>query len=110
MMRNIRQFLFVFLCCLAQFTFAQEDFFINKSRFMQKTNPSFFGFNSLNKVGVLYNTISVNTSDKQDNKYAFGAISFEGQNFSLGLDVNSFKFQSTGFNVNNGCLTFVYKV
>jgi type IX secretion system PorP/SprF family membrane protein len=28
----------------------------------------------------------------------------------LGLDVNSFKFQSTGFNVNNGGLTFVYKV
>ena len=77
---------------------------------MQKTNPSFFGFNSLKKVGVLYNTISVNTSDKQDNKYAFGALSFEGQNFSLGLDVNSFKFQSTGFNVNNGGLTFVYKV
>ena len=110
MMRNIRQSLFVFLCFLTQFAFAQEDFFINKSRFMQKTNPSFFGFNSLNKVGVLYNTISVNTSDKQDNKYAFGALSFEGQNFSLGLDLNSFKFQSTGFNVNNGGLTFVYKV
>lgn len=45
----------------------------------------------------------------QDNKYAFGAVSFEDQNFSLGLDLNSFSLQKTGFSINNGGLTFVYK-
>ena len=48
---------------------------------MQKTNPSYFGFNSLNKVGVLYNQMKLNEFDKMDNKYVFGAISFDNLRF-----------------------------
>ena len=71
--------------------YAQEEYIVNHSKFMQKSNPSYFGFNSLNKVGVLYNTIKLNEYDKLDNKYFFGSLTFQDQGFSLGVDINSFK-------------------
>ena len=77
---------------------------------MQKTNPSYFGFNSLNKVGVLYNQMKLNEFDKMDNKYVFGAISFDNLDFSLGLDINSFKIQNTGLTINLANLSYVYKL
>ena len=102
---------FIFSDCFYHpFNAGQIDFFISKTRLMQKTNPSYFGFNNLNKVGVMYNSMTFNSSDKLDNKYTFGALSFEDQNFSLGFDINSFKFQKTGYTINNGGLTFVYKI
>ena len=88
----------------------QEDYIVNHSKFMQKTNPSYFGFNSLNKVGVLYNQMKLNEFDKMDNKYVFGAISFDNLDFSLGLDVNSFKIQNTGLTINLANLSYVYKL
>ena len=75
--------------------YAQEEYIVNHSKFMQKSNPSYFGFNSLNKVGVLYNTIKLNEYDKLDNKYFFGSLTFQDQGFSLGVDINSFKIQTT---------------
>ncbi len=62
---------------------AQEDYIVNHSKFMQKSNPSYFGFNSLNKVGVLYNSLKLNEYDRMDNKYFFGSLTFQDQGFSL---------------------------
>ena len=92
------------------YIYGQEDYIVNHSKFMQKTNPSYFGFNSLNKVGVLYNQMKLNEFDKMDNKYVFGAISFDNLDFSLGLDVNSFKIQNTGLTINLANLSYVYKL
>ena len=77
---------------------------------MQKSNPSYFGFNSLNKVGVLYNTIKLNEYDKLDNKYFFGTMTFQDQGFSLGVDINSFKIQTTGLTTNLANISYVYKL
>mgnify|MGYP006174972389 CR=1 FL=1 len=77
---------------------AQEEYIVNHSKFMQKSNPSYFGFNSLNKVGVLYNSMKLNEYDRLDNKYFFGALTFEDQGFSLGIDINSFKIQKNPLN------------
>ena len=82
-------FIILFLAFSASYLYGQEDYIVNHSKFMQKTNPSYFGFNSLNKVGVLYNQMKLNEFDKMDNKYVFGAISFDNLDFSLGLDINS---------------------
>ena len=41
-------------------SFSQEEYIVNNSKFLQKTNSSYFGFNSLNKVGVLYNSMKIN--------------------------------------------------
>jgi len=103
-------------CLLITFLFigttlsAQEEYIVNHSKFMQKTNPSFFGFNSLNKVGVLYNSMKLNEYDKLDTKYFFGAMTFADQGFSLGVDINSFKIQTTGLTSNLANLTYIYKL
>ena len=89
---------------------AQEEYIVNHSKFMQKSNPSYFGFNSLNKVGVLYNTIKLNEYDKLDNKYFFGTMTFQDQGFSLGVDINSFKIQTTGLTTNLANISYVYKL
>ena len=89
---------------------AQEEYIVNHSKFMQKSNPSYFGFNSLNKVGVLYNTIKLNEYDKLDNKYFFGTLTFQDQGFSLGVDINSFKIQTTGLTTNLANISYIYKL
>ena len=90
--------------------YAQEEYIVNHSKFMQKSNPSYFGFNSLNKVGVLYNSIKLNEYDKLDNKYFFGTMTFQDQGFSLGVDINSFKIQTTGLTTNLANISYVYKL
>lgn len=77
---------------------------------MQKSNASYFGFNSLNRVGVLYNSYQFNSTQNIDNKYFFGALSFDEKNFSLGLDFNSFRIQNSGLSSNLANFSYVYKV
>lgn len=89
---------------------AQEDYFVGQSRYLQKTNPSYFGFNNLNKIGVLYNTLKVNSGQTIDNKYFFGALSFDEKKFSLGFDMNSFRIDTPGLTHNNFTFTYIYKI
>ncbi|MGB2397760.1 MAG: type IX secretion system membrane protein PorP/SprF [Flavobacteriaceae bacterium] len=100
--------LFIFMMSVS--VNAQDEYIINHSKFLQKTNPSYFGFNSLNKTGVLYNQMKLNEFDKMDNKYVFGALSFDNLDFSLGVDINSFKIQNTGLTLNLANLSYVYKL
>ena len=55
--------------------YGQEDMIISHSRFMQKTNPSFFGMNNINKTGVLYNSQGMISNNRIESQYFFGAIS-----------------------------------
>ena len=109
--KEIKYLIIIFFVAINNsFFYGQDDYIVNHSKFMQKTNPSYFGFNSLNKVGVLYNQMKLNEFDKMDNKYVFGAISFDNLDFSLGLDINSFKIQNTGLTINLANLSYVYKL
>lgn len=110
MMRLVNNIFTIIVLLLAFGVRGQEDLFANKSRFIQKNNPSYFGFNSLNKIGVLYNSLSISDSNKSDNKYLFSSISMDNQNFSLGFEINSFKLQTTGLTINKGRAVFVYKL
>lgn len=89
---------------------AQEDYVVNQSKFLQKTNPSFFGMNQLNRVGVLYNSLKINEATAMDNKYAFGSVAFQDKNFSLGFDVNSFRLNDTGMISSLFNFSYVYKI
>lgn len=100
----------LFILLLSLNSYSQEDLFIGQTRFMQKSNPSYFGFNSLNRVGVLYNTYQFNSTQNIDNKYFFGGLSFDDNNFSLGLEFNSFRIQNSGLTSNRANFTYVYKV
>ena len=101
---------FVGFLSLGQILLAQEDFVVNQSKFIQKANPSYFGLNNLNKVGMLYNSIKINENDKSVNQYAFVSLAFEEQYFSLGVDVNSLKIQNSDRTYNNVKLSFIYQV
>jgi type IX secretion system PorP/SprF family membrane protein len=104
--------IFVFWCCFLMLFFAQaqEDYFVAHSRFMQKENVSFFGFNNLNRVGVLYNTLQLNGTQNMDNKYFFGNLSFEEKKFSLGIDINSYQLESSGLVSTQANFAYVYQV
>ena len=102
--------LFLILILNVSFIYAQEENFVGQSRFLQKTNASFFGFNNLSRVGVLYNTFRVSSEQNIDNKYFFGTLSFDEKKFSIGLDLNSFKTQNTGYTKTLVNLSYVYKI
>lgn len=106
---NLKNFLILFLIPM-YFMFGQEDFYASQTRFMQKTNPSYLGINNLNKIGLLYNSLSVGQNSGMDNKYLFGALSFDLNKFSLGFDVNSLKVASNDLTVNIFKFTYVYKI
>lgn len=90
--------------------YGQEDMIISHSRFMQKTNPSAFGINNMNKTGVLYNSQGLINNNRIESQYFFGAISFDQDNFSLGLDVYSLTMDNTGLVNTKPRLSYIYKI
>ena len=92
------------------FGFGQEDMIISHSRFMQKTNPSSFGMNNINKTGVLYNSQGMISNNRIESQYFFGAVSFDEDNFSLGLDVYSLRMDNTGLINTKPTLSYIYKI
>ena len=92
------------------FGIGQEDMIISYSRFMQKVNPSSFGINNINKTGVLYNSQALTNNNRIESQYFFGAISFDSDNFSLGLDVYSLKMDNTGLVNTKPRLSYIYKI
>jgi len=90
--------------------YGQEDMIISHSRFMQKTNPSSFGMNNINKTGVLYNSQGMISNNRIESQYFFGAISFDTDNFSLGLDVYSLRMDNTGLINTKPTLSYIYKI
>lgn len=100
----------IFILSSTNKVLGQEDYVVNQAKFLQKFNPSSFGMNQLNRVGVLYNSLRVNEASAMDNKYFFGSIAFQEKNFSLGIDVNSFRLNDTGLNSSLANLSYVYKI
>jgi len=108
-LKNNKLYILFFLLNVV-LVFSQDEIVLSNSRFLHKSNPSFFGYNNLTKVGVLYNSISYSSFSNIDNKYVFGAISSERQNFSLGIDFNSLSIENTATNFNRGGISYIYKV
>ena len=107
MTKRILTYGLIFYC--AFLGFSQEDIIVSHSRFMQKVNPSAFGMNSMNKTGVLYNSLGLVGNTKVESKYFFGALSFDRDNFSLGVDVYSLTMDNVGMTYNKPSLNYVYK-
>ena len=100
----------IFTFLIPFFGIGQEDMIISHSRFMQKVNPSAFGINNINKTGVLYNSQALINNNRIESQYFFGAISFDSDNFSLGLDVYSLKMDNTGLVNTKPRLSYIYKI
>ena len=54
--------------------------------------------------------MSLGQSSEMDNKYLFGALSFDRSKFSLGFDINSLKVVSNDLSINIFKFTYVYKI
>lgn len=110
MMKKINCLLLILFLFNTSIVVAQDDYVVNQTKYLQKINPSYFGLNELNRVGVLYNSMKVNNATTMDNKYLFGSIAFSDLNFSLGVDLNSFKMPTTNMTVNLAKLAYVYTI
>ena len=109
-MKKINCLLLILFLFNTSIVVAQDDYVVNQTKYLQKINPSYFGLNELNRVGVLYNSMKVNNATTMDNKYLFGSIAFSDLNFSLGVDLNSFKMPTTNMTVNLAKLAYVYTI
>ena len=108
MKKRILTYGFAFLFSLIGFS--QEDMIVSHSRFMQKVNPSAFGMNNINKTGVLYNSLGMVNNNRIESQYFFGTISFDNDNFSVGLDVYSLRMDNTGLVNTKPTLSYIYKI
>lgn len=104
-MRNTSLFL---LLLLSSFIWSQSEALLNQTRFLQSENPSYFGFNNNNKVGVLYNSTKINDSDFINHQYLFGSISFPDQSFAVGFDLSNYHLERTNYKITNPRLVFIY--
>ncbi len=100
----------VFLLTVSSWSYGQEDYYVSQSKFMQKANPSYFGVNQLNRIGVLYSALKINENTTMDNKYLFGSLAFPDMNFTLGIDVNSFNLGNPAMTINTSRLAYVYTI
>lgn len=107
-MRLKKLFVALFLVSAVS-AFGQDNYIINQATYLQKSNSSYFGFNLLGRVGILYNSLKIN-DQLIDNKYAFASIPFQNKNFSLGFDVNFFDERNSGLRIGLTKLAYVYKI
>ena len=107
---NGKKIIFVLFILFSFWGYSQEDMIISHSRFMQKVNPSAFGMNNINKTGVLYNSLGMVNNNRIESQYFFGAISFDNDNFSIGLDVYSLRMDNTGLINTKPTVSYIYKI
>ena len=108
----LKRFILLFFIGIGStnFLLGQEDYYVSQTKFTQKANPSYFGLNQLNRVGVLYSSLKLSETSKMDNKYVFGSIAFPDLNFTLGVDVNSFKLDNPSLTISTARLAYIYTI
>ena len=87
---------------------AQEMVFNSQPKLMHVSNPSFFGLNSWNRSGLLYNSTEINPNETQNNKFFYGSYSFDLLDFSLGIQFNNFSAPNIGYRKNDLNLSYIY--
>ncbi|MEK9603589.1 MAG: type IX secretion system membrane protein PorP/SprF [Flavobacteriaceae bacterium] len=106
----MRRLLSYVLLNMSLLSWAQTETVINQSKFFQIDNPSYFGFNRSNKIGVLYSKTKISETSQVNHQYIFGSITLEDQPFSLGLDLNNYTIQNSNFKVTFPRIAFVYQL
>lgn len=101
-------------CLIALFlvmgmAFAQVNIPVTNAA-LQKINPSIHGLNLSSKAGVIFSSLNYGNGLTTENNYLYGNIAFPNQNFSVGIDVNSFKLNQLGLKENDLTLSYAYKL
>ena len=102
---------FIFILIFAFYCNGQEEYIVNQTKFINKLNPSAFGMNQLNRVGVLRNTLKIDETSTLNNSYVFGSLGFPDKNFSIGFDINQFSMgDALPISTNSISVSYVYKI
>ncbi len=102
-----RFLLFALSLFFSTLTYAQASFPVSPS-VAQKINPSSHGLNLTSKAGVMFSSINYGDGLSAENNYLYGNMAFRDQNFSIGVDVNSFSLNQLGLKENSMRLSYAY--
>ena len=97
----IKKNILIFCLLLLNLSFSQEMIYNSQPKLMHISNPSYFGLNSWNRSGLLYNTTEINPNETQNNKFFYGSYSFDLLDFSLGVQFNNFNAPNIGYKKND---------
>ncbi|MGB2404346.1 MAG: type IX secretion system membrane protein PorP/SprF, partial [Flavobacteriaceae bacterium] len=77
---------------------------------LHQLNPSYFGLNAKNKVGLIHQVTRVNNQKSQEQQYVFGTFSVPNQDFNLSADFYTNRNTSLGYRENIFRASFVYRI
>ena len=109
-MKQIYHFILVFFLFGCQTFFGQENPAANISSLPYFLNPSFYSMNDIGKVGFIYQSEVQNVGSQEERRIVFGSYEFQEGDFTLGLDIDSKTYKSTGFNETRVSGHYVYNL
>lgn len=109
-MKHIFYFIWAFFLLGTEFLSAQENPAGNISSLPYFLNPSFYSMNDIGKVGFVYQSELQNIGSQEERRLVFGSYNFQEGGFTLGLDIDSKIFKSTGFNETRVSGHYIYNL
>jgi type IX secretion system PorP/SprF family membrane protein len=104
------KYIYIFFVVVFCQKLTAQDFSIkNENKVIGGINPSFYGFDSTSKAGIVYGTEGYANGSKIENRFGFANHYFENSEFSLALDVNSTKISQFGYSISQANLHYIYK-
>ena len=80
------------------------------AQFMQLSNPSYFGLNAKNILGLAFQASQVSEDTNQEQQYFFGTFSLPERNFSLAGDFFTSRDNQIGIRQNRIGVNFIYQL
>ena len=109
-MKRIYYIILAFSILGVKSLFGQENPVGNISSLPYFLNPSFYAMNDLGKVGFVYQSEMQNIGSQEERRLVFGSYNFQEGGFTLGLDIDSKTFKSTGFNETRVSGHYIYNL
>jgi len=107
----MKKYLYIFFVLTSfEFSYSQENSANNLFSLPYFMNPSFYSVNDIGKVGFLFQTETQSIGSQQERRLVFGSYNFESNSFTLGADINSNTYKSTGFNETKVGLHYIYNL
>lgn len=98
------------LLLVAEAIFAQRFQLEQPAQFMQLSNPSYFGLNAKNVLGLAFQSSRVSQQTNHEQQYFFGAFSLPERNFSLAGDFFTTRDNQIGIRQNRIGVNFIYQL
>ena len=98
------------LLLIAHGVLAQRFQLEQPAQFMQLSNPSYFGLNAKNVLGLAIQSSRVSQESNQEQQYFFGAFALPERSFSLAGDFFTTRDNQIGIRQNRIGVNFIYQL